>query len=96
MKNIENFAISDAALEQVAGGVEVKSSKIKKALTYTGLVLGGGLALAGTACCGAYVGEKYTPYAKAKAYWEKMRAPKAEEAKVEAPAAPVEEPAVAQ
>ena len=49
MKNIENFAISDAALEQVAGGVEVKSSKIKKALTYTGLVLGGGLALAGTA-----------------------------------------------
>ena len=96
MKNIENFAISDAALEQVAGGVEVKSSKIKKALTYTGLVLGGGLALAGTACGGAYVGEKYTPYAKAKEYIAKMRAPKVEDNKVEAVEAPVKEVAAAE
>ena len=96
MKNIENFAISDAALEQVAGGVEAKPSKIKRALAYTGLVLGGGLAIAGTVGAGAYVGEKYTPYAKAKEYIAKMRAPKVEDKKVEAVEAPVEQAVAAE
>lgn len=85
MKNIENFAISDAALEQVAGGVEVKSSKIKRVLTYTGLVLGGGLALAGAVSAGAYVGEKYAPYKNAKEYLAKIRASKVENNNVEVP-----------
>lgn len=61
MKNIENFAVSDAALEEVVGGVDFKSSKVKKVLTYTGIVLGGGLAFTATAIGSACVGEKFTP-----------------------------------
>lgn len=88
MKNIENFAISDAALEQVVGGFEFKSSKVKKVLAYTGIVLGGGLALTATATGGAFLGEKFAPFAKAKEFFTKKMASKGEEASKEAAEAP--------
>ena len=80
MKNIENFAVSDAALEEVVGGVDFKSSKVKKILTYTGIVLGGGLAFTATAIGSACVGEKLTPMnriSNTRAYgWIKDHLPK--------------------
>lgn len=82
MKNIENFAISDAALEQVTGGVEF-SSKVKKVLAYTGIVLGGGLALSASFVGGTVVGEKLKPIEKAKGF---IRKPKESKDQKEIPA----------
>lgn len=80
MKNIENFAVSDAALEEVVGGIDLKSSKVKKILTYTGIVLGGGLAFTATAVGSACAGEKLTPMNRIKNssafQWVKNHLPK--------------------
>lgn len=73
MKNIENFAISDAALEQVTGGVELKSSTVKKVLAYTGIVLGGGLAFSASFAGGAVLGEKLKPIDRAMNFIKKRR-----------------------
>lgn len=73
MKNIENFAISDAALEQVTGGVEFKSSTVKKVLAYTGIVLGGGLALSTSFVGGTVLGEKLKPIDRAMNFIKKRR-----------------------
>ena len=73
MKNIENFAVSDAALEQVTGGVEFKSSTVKKILAYTGIVLGGGLAVSTSFVGGTVLGEKLKPIDKAMNFINKHR-----------------------
>lgn len=65
MKNIEKFAISDAALEQVSGGFELKSSQVKKALAYTGIILGGGLVFTSAGFVGGTVlGETLKPISR--------------------------------
>lgn len=79
MKNIEKFAISDEALEQVSGGLDLKSSNVKKALAYTGIILGGGLAFTSAGFVGGTVlGETVKPISRIRKKIEERRKAKAE------------------
>ena len=96
MKNIEKFAVSDAALEQVSGGLELKSSKIKTVIAYTGIVLGGGLAFTSAGLLGGTIlGETVKPISRIRSKIEERRKSKAQTPASQAPSAPEVTPAVA-